>query len=330
MLNLIASYGFGGRKTLANSLPAEGEPHRPVRVREEAHPADRRPGGLHLHRDRAWARRRRATSSCCRSCSRARPRPSSSSPSFQRVQPEPPHLPRSADGDHRRHPQHDLARACGRRSCSQELKRSNAELEAQAGELEREGEAARAEEHRGRARQPQPRGEGGAAPAHLQVQVRVPREHVARAAHAAQQPAHPLEDAGREQGREPHAGAGEVREHGLHLGQRPARAHQRDPRPLEGRGRQDADRPARHARVETVREYLEQTFRHVAEQKALDVHDRRWPGAADDASSPTSHRLQQILKNLLSNAFKFTEQGRRHRDRGAAQVRPGPARARRR
>ena len=33
------------------------------------------------------------------------------------------------------------------------------------------------------------RGEGRAARAHLEVQVRVPREHVARAAHAAQQPA---------------------------------------------------------------------------------------------------------------------------------------------
>ncbi len=129
----------------------------------------------------------------------------------------------------------------------QELKRSNAELEAQAAELERQGAPARAEELGGRAREPEPRGEGGAAAAHLQVQVRVPRQHVARAADAAEQPAHPLEAARRQPGREPDRGAGQVREHRLHLGQRAADAHQRDPRPLEGRGGQDADRAARGA-----------------------------------------------------------------------------------
>ena len=36
----------------------------------------------------------------------------------------------------------------------------------------------------------------------------------------------------------------QVRADGLHVGQRSARAHQRDPRPVEGRGRQDADRSA--------------------------------------------------------------------------------------
>ena len=47
------------------------------------------------------------------------------------------------------------------------------------------------------------RGEGRAARAHLEVQVGVPREHVARAAHAAQQPADPVEAAVAEPGREP-------------------------------------------------------------------------------------------------------------------------------
>jgi HAMP domain-containing protein len=40
-------------------------------------------------------------------------------------------------------------------------------------------------------REDRARGEGPAARPHEQVQVRVPRQHVARAAHAAQQPAHP-------------------------------------------------------------------------------------------------------------------------------------------
>jgi signal transduction histidine kinase/ActR/RegA family two-component response regulator len=60
--------------------------------------------------------------------------------------------------------------------------------------------------------------------------------------------------------------------------------------------------------LDELRDYLERTFRHIAEQKGLSfaVHM--------DASLPTTMfsdptRLQQILKNLLSNAFKFTSKG---------------------
>src|SRR6185436_7203284 len=65
---------------------------------------------------------------------------------------------------------------------------------------------------------------------------------------------------------------------------------------------------ARTFRLNEAREYLEQSFRYVAEQKGLafDIHM--------DPSLPESvytdvNRLQQILKNLLSNAFKFTSKG---------------------
>jgi len=60
--------------------------------------------------------------------------------------------------------------------------------------------------------------------------------------------------------------------------------------------------------LEDLRRYVERTFRHVAEARNVDFFIRM------DSRLPKSmfadaKRLQQVVKNLLSNAFKFTHDG---------------------
>jgi signal transduction histidine kinase/CheY-like chemotaxis protein len=62
-------------------------------------------------------------------------------------------------------------------------------------------------------------------------------------------------------------------------------------------------------RLTDLHGYVERTFRHVAELKGLEFAVRLDP-MLPRFMGTDAKRLQQVIKNLLSNAFKFTRRGR--------------------
>ena len=173
----------------------------------------------------------------------------------------------------------------------------------------RAGEAAGRQEQRGRGQVPGGRGgeavrrgEGPRAVGLLAVQVGVHRQHVPRAAHAAQQPAGAGRAARGQPRRQPHRAPGAVRPRHPLVGRRPAQAAQRHPRSGQGRvqhrpagdQRALARRAARQhgADLPADRRRAGSGVLRRARRAAAGDHDDRSASAAAGAEEPARQRVQ--------------------------------------
>ena len=117
-----------------------------------------------------------------------------------------------------------------------------------------------------------------------------------------------VQAAGRERGRPADRPPGRVRAHDPLGRQRPAVADQRHPRPVQGRG---GAHGGRHGPGGAVGHLRGRRARLPAGGRAEEPRRSRSRSTrrCRRRSSPTSSDSGQILKNLLSNAFKFTNKG---------------------
>ena len=189
-----------------------------------------------------------------------------------------------------------------------ELQQTNEQLEQKAQQLaERNVEVERKNQEIEQARRALEE-KADRAGADLEVQVRIPGQHVARAAHAAELDPDPRPAAHRKPGRQPDRQAGRIRAHHPRRRHRPAEPDQRHPRPLEDRVRHRDGRRRGDPYRQPAREPSDGrsgTRRRTGSCRSTSTSIR----ALGRSIVTDSKRLQQVLKNLLSNAFKFTGEG---------------------
>ena len=172
-----------------------------------------------------------------------------------------------------------------------------------------EGPAARRTQRRGGAKEPgnrtgaaRARGKGDRAFADVEIQVGIPRQHVARAAHAAQQHPDPRPAAHRKPGWQPVAEAGRIRPHHSRRRHRPAQPDQRHPRSVEdrirhgdGRCRGDPDlEPARDGRTPVPPRSREPPafVQRRGRRKSRPQHGHRLETPAAGSEKPAVERVQ--------------------------------------
>ena len=195
-LSLLAGYAIGDDQ--ATRIEVGQGPGRPVRDREAAHPdhqgaAQLRQGPFQPGR-RAAEEHRRAAGAV-----RGRDQGGDRALVAAAVHADPSHLPRAADAVDRRRAEHDRSDDADGEPAAAVAAADDGAADAavRAAADQRgarlEGQAARRAERRSRAQEqgsrtgaPRARREGGRTGADLEVQVGIPRQHVARAAHAAQ------------------------------------------------------------------------------------------------------------------------------------------------